>query len=96
MTLEVTRRRVLEQDPDNVARSLELAAYFTHCKLQGAHLQIALRNAMMVFQKANNHATAARFASRLIELNPDPKVVAKVCQRLFFVLMTDSDVDDPE
>ena len=28
--------------------------------------------------KANNHATAAKFARRLLDLNPDPKIVAQV------------------
>ncbi|KAH7096636.1 coatomer subunit alpha-2 [Auriculariales sp. MPI-PUGE-AT-0066] len=80
ITVEIARRKVVENEPDNVQRSLELAAYFTHCQMQPAHLQLALRNAMNVFQKANNHKTAARFAGRLIELNPDPKVVAKARQ----------------
>ena len=31
---------------DDVARGLELAAYFTHCNLQPAHLQLALKTAM--------------------------------------------------
>ena len=78
MTLEIERRKVAQEDPDNVKRSLELAAYFTHCKLQPAHLQIALRSAISVFAKANNHATAAKFARRLLDLNPDPKIVAQV------------------
>ncbi|KZV85020.1 Coatomer, alpha subunit [Exidia glandulosa HHB12029] len=75
--LEQARRALVETEPDNVKRSLELAAYFTHCQMQPAHLQLALRNAIQVFQKANNHKTAARFAQRLIDLNPDPKVVQK-------------------
>lgn len=41
-------------------------------------MQIALRSAINVFAKANNHATAAKFAKRLLELNPDPKIVAQV------------------
>jgi hypothetical protein len=41
-------------------------------------MQIALRSAINVFAKANNHATAAKFARRLLELNPDPKIVAQV------------------
>jgi coatomer protein complex subunit alpha (xenin) len=41
-------------------------------------MQIALRSAIGVFAKANNHATAANFARRLLELNPDPKIVAQV------------------
>lgn len=74
VVIEQTRRKLVETDPDNVARSLELAAYFTHCQMQPAHLQLALRSAVQVFKKANNHKTAARFAQRLIDLNPDPKV----------------------
>ncbi len=33
-------------DSEEIARSLELAAYFTHCNLQPAHLMLALKNAM--------------------------------------------------
>lgn len=76
--IEQARRKSVAEDPDNVRRNLELAAYFTHCKLQPQHEQLALRNAMLEFQKANNSATAARFARRLLTLNPDGKHVAKV------------------
>ena len=41
-------------------------------------MQIALRSAISVFAKANNQAHAARFAKRLLELKPDPKIVAQV------------------
>lgn len=68
----------MEQDPDNIRRNLELAAYFSHCQLQSPHLQIALRSAIGVYAKANNQAHAARFAKRLLELNPDPKIAAQV------------------
>ncbi|KAL6302657.1 coatomer WD associated region-domain-containing protein [Sparassis latifolia] len=82
VTLELERRRVAQEEPDNVRRSLELAAYFTHCQLQPPHMQIALRSAISVFAKANNHVTAARFARRLLELNPDPKIIAQARQRI--------------
>lgn len=78
VSIELERRRVVEADPSNVQRSLELAAYFTHCQLQPAQLQIALRSAINVFTKANNPAGAARFARRLLELKPDPKIVTMV------------------
>ncbi len=74
-----------QEDPDNARRSLELAAYFTHCTLQPTHLQIALRSAIGVFAKANNHATAAKFARRLLDLNPDPKIVAQVWSTILLV-----------
>ncbi|KAL0959956.1 hypothetical protein HGRIS_011620 [Hohenbuehelia grisea] len=82
VTIELERRRVAEQEPDNVARNLELAAYFTHCQLQPPHMQIALRSAIGVYAKANNQAHAARFAKRLLELKPDPKIVAQARQRI--------------
>jgi coatomer protein complex subunit alpha (xenin) len=82
VSIELERRRVAQDEPENVQRSLELAAYFTHCTLQGPHMQIALRSAINVFAKANNHATAAKFARRLLELNPDPKIVAQARQRI--------------
>jgi coatomer protein complex subunit alpha (xenin) len=78
VSIELERRRVAQEDPDNAKRILELAAYFTHCQLQPPHLQIALRSAITAFAKANNHAHAAKFARRLIELNPDPRIVAQV------------------
>lgn len=70
--------RIAEEEPDNVTRHLELAAYFTQCTLQPPHMQIALRSAIVAFAKANNHAHAARFAKRLLELKPDPKIVQQV------------------
>jgi coatomer subunit alpha len=84
VSIELERRRVAQEEPDNVTRVLELAAYFAHCQLQQAHLQIALRSAIGAFAKANNHATAAKFAHRLIELNPDPKIVAQVRKTFSF------------
>ncbi|KAF9448057.1 coatomer subunit alpha-2 [Macrolepiota fuliginosa MF-IS2] len=82
VSIELERRRVVEQEPDNVQRNLELAAYFTHCQMQPSHLQIALRSAIGAFAKANNQAHAARFAKRLLELNPDPKIAAQARQRI--------------
>ncbi|CAM9256260.1 unnamed protein product [Chrysoparadoxa australica] len=56
--------------PDDPKRSMELAAYFTHCNLQPAHLLLALRLAMVAAFKNKNFITAASFAQRLLEL-PD-------------------------
>ncbi|WVQ79748.1 hypothetical protein IAT38_001848 [Cryptococcus sp. DSM 104549] len=70
LTMEVERRRLVAQEPDNVVRNLELAAYFTHCQLATQHTQLALRSAMKVFSDAGNFATAAVFARRLIDSNP--------------------------
>jgi coatomer protein complex subunit alpha (xenin) len=63
-------RRRLQDQPDSTKRQLELAAYFTHCRLQAPHLQLALRLAMVQFTKAKNYPTAAMFAQKLLGLNP--------------------------
>ena len=55
---------------DDIPRSLELAAYFTHCNLQRGHLLLALKNAMVAAFKNKNYINAAAFARRLLEL-PD-------------------------
>lgn len=82
VSIELERRRVVEAEPDNTKRALELAAYFTHCKLQPSHMQIALRAAGQSFSKASNFLTAAKFARRLLDLNPDPKIAAQARQRV--------------
>jgi hypothetical protein len=46
MTMEIERRRLQAEEPENVQRMLELAAYFAHCDLQPVHLQLALRSAV--------------------------------------------------
>jgi coatomer protein complex subunit alpha (xenin) len=80
LTMETERRRLVAESPEsNTVRNLELAAYFTHCKLASSHVQLALRSAMGVFSKAGNHATAAVFARRLIDSNPSvPTVITQV------------------
>jgi len=45
-------------------------------------MQIALRSAIGAFARANNQAHAAMFAKRLLELKPDPKIVAQARQRI--------------
>ncbi|KAL1114449.1 hypothetical protein V6Z11_D02G256800 [Gossypium hirsutum] len=67
LQMELKRREL----KDNPVRQQELAAYFTHCNLQIPHLRLALRNAMTICFKAKNLATAANFARRLLETNPN-------------------------
>ncbi|PPS05926.1 hypothetical protein GOBAR_AA14693 [Gossypium barbadense] len=67
LQMELKRREL----KDNPVRQQELAAYFTHCNLQMPHLRLALRNAMTICFKAKNLATAANFARRLLETNPN-------------------------
>lgn len=55
-------------------RTCEMAAYFTHCKLQPVHQILTLRTALNMFFKLKNFRTAASFARRLLELGPRPEV----------------------
>ena len=68
---EVKRREVMNEDPK---RAAELAAYFTHAKLQPYHTALALGSAMRIFSKLKNYNTCATFCRRLLELNSTPKV----------------------
>eukprot|EP00735_Rhodelphis_limneticus_P003453 TRINITY_DN14929_c0_g1::TRINITY_DN14929_c0_g1_i1::g.25834::m.25834 TRINITY_DN14929_c0_g1::TRINITY_DN14929_c0_g1_i1::g.25834 ORF type:complete len:1225 (-),score=362.34,sp/Q9AUR7/COPA2_ORYSJ/51.00/0.0,COPI_C/PF06957.6/2.6e-120,Coatomer_WDAD/PF04053.9/1e-115,WD40/PF00400.27/0.56,WD40/PF00400.27/4.3e-08,WD40/PF00400.27/9.7e-10,WD40/PF00400.27/2.6e-11,WD40/PF00400.27/7.1e-08,WD40/PF00400.27/5.7e-07,WD40/PF00400.27/3.5e+03,Nup160/PF11715.3/1.8e+02,Nup160/PF11715.3/26,Nup160/PF11715.3/0.012,TPR_2/PF07 len=74
LRLELKRRELGEADP---SRQLELAAYFTHCKLQPFHMQLALQNAMVLAYKLKNYQNASSFARRLLELTPQPAMAEK-------------------
>ncbi|KAJ4832155.1 hypothetical protein Tsubulata_015999 [Turnera subulata] len=78
LQMELRRKEVR----DNPARQLELAAYFTHCNLQGPHLKLALQNAMTISFKAKNLAMAAQFARRLLEANPTNENQAKSARQV--------------
>lgn len=78
ISIELSRRALVQSDPSQVARSLELAALFTHAQMQPPHASLALRSAMTLFSKAGNYGQAAAFARRLLELQPGPKVAAQV------------------
>ncbi|XP_022884750.1 coatomer subunit alpha-1-like isoform X2 [Olea europaea var. sylvestris] len=78
LQMELKRREL----KDNPVRQQELAAYFTHCKLQTPHLRLALLNAMTVCYKAQNLSTAATFARRLLETNPTAENQAKLARQI--------------
>lgn len=77
-------RKDLNPETDS-KRALELAAYFTHCQLQSAHLQLSLRSAMIAAYKLKNFSTTIVFARRLLELGPSSQSAAmvKLINRLF-------------
>jgi coatomer protein complex subunit alpha (xenin) len=78
MMLEVQRKNL---PADQVARNLELVAYFTTCKLAPAHMTLILRVAMLTHFKAQNYITSAYFARRLLtfgsKVQPDLAKQAK-------------------
>lgn len=59
---------------DDAKRAAELAAYFTHAKLQPYHTALALRSAMVIFAKLKNYNSCATFCRRMLELNSTQKV----------------------
>lgn len=81
ISVELHRRRIAVEEPDNVARQLELAALFTHAQMQVPHQQLALRTAMNAAQKAGNTKMAGGFARRLLDLNPAPRA-AQTAQQI--------------
>jgi hypothetical protein len=63
-----TRRCELKRKEvkDDEGRNAELAAYFTHCRLQPVHTALSLRSAMTIFFKLKNFATCATFCRRCV------------------------------
>jgi len=80
LSMEQMRRKYPLDSPENTKKALELAAYFTHCRLQPAHLQLSLRSAMTLNYKAKNCLTASMFARRLLELAPPQQVATQARQ----------------
>lgn len=76
--METTRKSLPKSTLDEQKRICEMAAYFTHCKLQPVHQILTLRTALNMFFKLKNYKTAASFARRLLELGPRPEVAQQV------------------
>ncbi|OJD25459.1 hypothetical protein ACJ73_03169 [Blastomyces percursus] len=73
MSIELERRAIGTDTPENLKRSLELSAYFTIPKLQVAHRQFALRAAMKLAFSKQNFSSALSFANRMIANGGVPK-----------------------
>lgn len=74
LQMETTRKAMPKTTLEEQKRTCEMAAYFTHCKLQPVHQILTLRTALNMFFKLKNYRTAASFARRLLELGPRPEV----------------------
>ncbi|KAJ0170762.1 hypothetical protein K1T71_013534 [Dendrolimus kikuchii] len=74
LQMETARKAMPKNTLDEQKRTCEMAAYFTHCKLQPVHQILTLRTALNMFFKLKNYRTAASFARRLLELGPRPEV----------------------
>ncbi len=75
LSIETERKSIMEKD---VKRAAELSAYFSHCNLEPAHVQLSVQSAMMTNFRLKNFATAQNFAERLLRLNPSPKAAQAV------------------
>ncbi|KAL4870764.1 hypothetical protein BDV12DRAFT_165177 [Aspergillus spectabilis] len=66
MSIELERRSLSTDSPDDLKRSLELSAYFTIPKLEVAHRQLALMAAMKLAFANKNYSSALSFANRML------------------------------
>lgn len=78
LKMETARKSLPKSSLEAQKRLCEMAAYFTHCKLQPVHQILTLRTALNMFFKLKNYKTTASFARRLLELGPRPEVAQQV------------------
>lgn len=74
LQMETLRKTLPKISAEEQKRQCEMAAYFTHCKLQPIHQILTLRTALNMFFKLKNFKTGASFAKRLLDLGPRPEV----------------------
>lgn len=74
LSLELERKAMPKDTLEQQKRTCEMAAYFTHCKLEAIHQILTLRTAVNLFFKLKNYKTAGSFARRLLELGPRTEV----------------------
>ncbi|KKK25019.1 hypothetical protein P175DRAFT_0504781 [Aspergillus ochraceoroseus IBT 24754] len=87
MSIELERRTLSAETPEGLQRSLELSAYFTIPKLEVAHRQLALAQAMKFAFTHKNYSSALSFANRMLanggsaKLLEQAKKVKAQCER---------------
>ncbi|KAJ5124297.1 uncharacterized protein N7515_008122 [Penicillium bovifimosum] len=87
MSIELERRTLPADTPENLKRSLELSAYFTIPKLEVAHRQLALMAAMKFAFANKNYGSALSFANRMLanggsaKLLEQAKKIKAQCER---------------
>jgi len=77
LTMEASRKALPKDNLEDMKRSCEMAAYFTHCKLDLNHLILTLQTALNLSFKLKNKKMAASFARRLLDLGPKPDLATK-------------------
>ncbi|KAJ5801029.1 uncharacterized protein N7518_003097 [Penicillium psychrosexuale] len=87
MSIELERRTLSTNSPEDLKRSLELSAYFTIPKLEVAHRQLALMAAMKLAFANKNYGSALSFANRMLvnggsaKLLEQAKKIKAQCER---------------
>lgn len=87
MSIELERRSIPTDSPEDLKRSLELSAYFTIPKLEVAHRQLALMAAMKLAFANKNYNSALGFANRVLanggaaKLLEQAKKIKAQCER---------------
>ena len=77
LEIEKERKGLPKETLEHQKKSCEMAAYFTHCRLQPQHQILTLRTALNLSFKLKNYKTAASFARRLLELGPRADVATQ-------------------
>ncbi|VBB81404.1 Putative coatomer subunit alpha [Podospora comata] len=85
MSIELERRSLgtpetILANPELLKRNLELAAYFTIPKIEVAHRQLALSNAMTQSMRSKNYSSALSFANRIISNGDAGGALAKLLE----------------
>ena len=78
MSIELERRTLSTNSPEDLKRSLELSAYFTIPKLEVAHRQLALMAAMKLAFANKNYGSALSFANRMLANGGSAKLLEQV------------------
>jgi coatomer protein complex subunit alpha (xenin) len=87
LQMELYRKELAKDSIEDQKRNVELAAYFTHCDLERAHLILTLRTAMNLAFKLKNYHSASSFGRRLLDLGPSmemmkqTKKILQVCEK---------------
>ncbi|XP_018015149.1 coatomer subunit alpha isoform X2 [Hyalella azteca] len=76
--MELQRKTLGKTSPEDIKRSLEMAAYFTHSDLQPGHQILTLRTAVNLAFKLKNYKMAMSFGRRLLNLGPRPEVAQTI------------------
>lgn len=74
LSMELIRKAMPKETIADQIRNVELACYFTHCRLETPHLILTLRTAVNLLYKLKNYRSAASMARRLLDLAPSMEV----------------------